>query len=109
MSYQTCPSYEQPLTKSGQTQSVWYRFFQGIYNGVAPSSESSVTLGASPFTFEFPSRGFILIRGGTVSSIQFIRAQTTLTGLTSGIFPGSQGDQLTVTYSGLPTMLFVPQ
>lgn len=109
MSYQNCPNYEQPLTKSGQTQSVWYRFFQGLYTGVAPTSEDAVKIGASPFSFVFPSRGFVIIQGGTVSAVQFTRAVTTLTGLTAGIFPGSLGDTLTVTYSGLPNMLFVPQ
>lgn len=109
MSYQSCPTYEQALVIKGQTSSVWYRFFQAVYKGTPPSSESALTVGASPFAFTAPSRGFIMLSGGTVSAVQFTRAQTTLTGQTSGIFPISQGDTLTVTYSGLPSMVFVPQ
>jgi hypothetical protein len=109
MSYQTVPTYEQPLTTGKNTNTVWYRFFQGLYNGIAPSSEVAITAGASPFIYTAPSRGFVIVRGGTVSAIQFTRASTTLTGLTAGIFPLSQGDHLTVTYSGLPALLWVPQ
>ena len=107
--YNTCPTNEQPLSVKGQTSSVWYRFLQGIFSGQPSASESSVSVGASPFSFTAPSGGFIILRGGTVSSVQFTRANTTLTGQTSGIFPLSQGDVLTVTYSGLPSMVFVPQ
>lgn len=109
MSFQTCPTYDQPLTKGGQTQSVWYRFFQGTFLGTPPAAEVTLTPGASPYAFTAPQKGFMIVRGGTVSAVQFTRSTTTLTGQTSGIFPLSQGDILTVTYTGLPTMVFVSQ
>jgi len=109
LSYQTCPTYEQPLVIKGQTSSPWYRFFQGLFQGTPPSQESTLTVGGSPFTYTAPQRGFIILSGGSVSAVQFTRAVTTLTGQTSGIFPLSQGDMLTVTYAGLPSMLWVPQ
>jgi hypothetical protein len=109
MSYQSAPSYEQPLTSKGQTSQSWYRFFQGIYLGTPPSAETVITVGISPFAYLAPAKGFMIVSGGTVSAIQFTRAQTTLTNQTSGIFPLSQGDTLTVTYSGLPSMVWVPQ
>jgi hypothetical protein len=109
MAYQTVPTYEQALHKQGQTSSVWYRFFQGSYQGVPPSAEVTVAVGGSPFMYTAPVKGFVILTGGTVTAVQFTRAQTTLTGQTSGLFPLNQGDILTVTYSGLPTMVFVPQ
>jgi hypothetical protein len=109
VSFQTCPAYEQPLTKSGSTQSVWYRFFQGLYQGTPPAAEMTVSVTASPFVYTATQKGFMIVRAGTVSAIQFTRTVTTLTGLTAGLFPLSQGDQLTVTYTGLPTLVFVPQ
>jgi hypothetical protein len=109
MSFQTCPTYEQPLSKGGNTSSVWYRFFQGVFLGTPPAAELTVAVGASPFHYSATAKGFMIVRGGTVSAIQFTRTVTTLTGQTQGIFPLSQGDILAVTYSGLPTMVWVPQ
>lgn len=104
----SCPTYEQSLAAKGQTNSVWYRFFQGLYKGTPPTSESAVSVTGSPFAFTAPSKGFMIVSGGTVSAVQLTRTVTTLTGQTSGIFPLSQGDVLTVTYSGLPTLTFFP-
>jgi hypothetical protein len=109
MSYQTAPTYDTPLTQKGQTHTAWYRFFQGVYKGTPPASESTVTLGASPYAYQAAAKGFLIIRGGTVSAAQFARSVTTLTGQTQGIFPLSQGDTLTITYSVLPTVTWVPQ
>ena len=109
MSLQTCPTYEQPIHIQGRTTSSWYRFFQGLYQGTPPSNETTIAIGGSPFAYTAPSGGFVVIRGGTVSAVQFTRSVTTLTGQTSGLFPVSQGDVLTVTYSGIPNMVFVPQ
>jgi hypothetical protein len=109
VSFQQVPTYEQSLTKSGQTSSVWYRFFQGLYQGIAPAAEVTVAVSASPFAYTFQQRGFLIVRGGTVTAVQFTRTATNLTGQTAGIFPGSQGDIVNITYSGLPTVIFVPQ
>lgn len=109
MSFLTAPTYDTPLTTKGQTHTAWYRFFQGIYKGSPPSSESTLVLGASPWSYQAPSAGFVIIRGGTVSAVQFTRSVTTLTGQTQGVFPMSQGDTITITYSVLPTATWVPQ
>jgi hypothetical protein len=107
--FQIVPTYEQPIQSGKNTSAVWYRFFQGVFLGTPPSSEITITAGASPYTYTAPAKGFLIVRGGTVSAIQFTRTVTTLTGQTAGLFPLSQGDQLTVTYSGLPTLVWVPQ
>jgi hypothetical protein len=87
---------------------VWYRFFQGLYQGTPPSAESTLVVGASPWTYTAPVKGFVILKGGTVSAVTFTRSVTTVTGQTAGIFPMNQGDMLTVTYSGLPSMVWVP-
>lgn len=109
MATQTIPTYDQDIRQGNKTSSVWYRFFQGLFNGTPPGIEATVTLGATPYTYTAPSGGFLLVRGGTVTAIQLTRSLTTLTGLTSGLFPLSQGDQLTITYTVLPTVIFYPQ
>lgn len=109
MGYLTAPTYDQPITSKGQTSSVWYRYFQGLFLGTPPAAESVLTLGASPYAYTATGKGFVIIRSGTVSAVQFTRSSTTLTGQTSGIFPLSQGDTLTITYSVLPTVTWVPQ
>jgi len=77
----------------------------------APQAQPSaaITVTASPFTYTAPFNGQVTVTGGTVSLIQIIRGGTTVaTGLTVGLFMMSRGDQLIVTYSGLPTMIFLP-
>lgn len=77
-------------------------------NGVALAA---IVVGGSPFTYTNED-GFdenIVVSGGTVSAIHFIRGGvSTLLGVTSGVFHLSPMDGLQVTYSGLPTMIKVP-
>jgi hypothetical protein len=109
LSYLTAPTYETPLTIKGQIHTAWYRWFQGTYKGTPPSSESTIAIGASPFPYQAPAKGFLIIRGGSVSAVQFTRSVTTLTGQTQGVFPLAQGDTLTITYTGGgPTLTWVP-
>lgn len=107
--YQSQPTYEQPLVVKGQNSTVWYRFFSALYQGQPSSAESGITVGISPFSYVAPTAGNMLITGGTVSAIQITRSFTTLTNLTSGLFPLSKGDTLTVTFAGLPTMTWYPK
>jgi hypothetical protein len=108
---QALPTFETSLTQGNKTSNVWYRFWQGLYQGRPPSGESSVKPTTSPFTYTTNQRGFVIVQGGTVSTIQFSRGLSTnyVTGLTGGCFPLSAGDSLIVTYTVVPTMTFVPQ
>jgi hypothetical protein len=108
MGFRQLPDYDVALSKGAQTTRSWWRWFQDQNNGLPKGAEITVAVGGSPFTFTAPSAGYIIIRGGTVSAVQLTRTVTTLTGQTSGFFPLSQGDQLTVTYSALPVLVFVP-
>ena len=102
------PTYEQPMTVGGNMSSSWRRWFHDTEVGTPPSNEVLVMPTGSPFSFQAPSRGAIIINGGTVSQVQFTRGTTHTTGQTSGMFSVSLGDILIVTYSGLPTIVFIP-
>lgn len=102
------PTYTQPLTQGQNLAQSWYRWMHDTDVGTPPSAEASVTVTTSPFVYQAPKKGFLIITGGTVSNIQFTRTGTYSTGQTQGTFPVSLGDKVTVTYSGAPTITFVP-
>lgn len=107
--YQSLPTYDQPLTIKGQTSSVWYRYLSGLFQGVPQSNESAVSVGASPYSYVAPSGGSLNISGGTVSALQLTRQGVyNLTG-TGGLYALAKGDTVTITYTGLPpTVTFFP-
>lgn len=109
--FSAIPTFDQTLTQKGVTSQVWYFFWQSLYKGNPPGAESTLTASPSPYTFVASQRGFVMLNGGIVSLVQFSRGgvQNYTTGATSGVFPLSAGDSLIVTYSGLPSMTFVPQ
>jgi len=80
--------------------------------GYNPQPVASITVGASPFTYQnldhYPED--IIISGGTVSSIAWSRDGSTYynLGLTSGVFHLEPGEYLQVTYTAAPTMTKVP-
>jgi len=104
------PSQSQPIMdmETGRMSPAWYGFFYDLTSAATPYE--AVPVGASPFTFTAVHPGAILIVGGTVSEVDLIRARETIapTGQTAGFFPMSQGDQIVVTYSGLPVMWYIP-
>lgn len=92
---------------SSQTVSMALLMAQdGLLQDPAPLAqpERAVTVGASPFTYTATFNGWMRITGGTVSNISL--ARTSSYTVTGDVFPMSKGDQITVTYSGLPTMIF---
>lgn len=105
------PDVNQPLTVSGVIASGWFRFWQGLWSGAPTGYLSAVTPSGSPFTYTAPFGGTLIVDGGSVSGIQYSRDGETFytTGQTQGMLPVSQGDQLVLTYSGAPTVTFVPR
>ena len=109
--YRAVPTYGQKLETAGNTTASWYRFFQDVDNGRAPSPESGVTVGVSPFIYHATAGGgFLIISGGTVSLIEFTRDQTKFyaTGEITGVFPMANEDSYRITYTVTPTVTFVP-
>lgn len=107
--YRGLPTYQEAVQDGKNMTSSWRRWFTGTDSGVPPSAENSIVVGPSPFTYQTTQKGFVIVTGGTVSLIQFKRVNTYSTGQTSGVFPLSFADQLIVTWTGKPTMTFVPQ
>ncbi len=101
------PSSQQPLVdKGGRITPVWQRFFNAIVSSAAPIAP--VTVGASPFSYRAGAGGTLVVTGGTVSSIALTRNLTTVSLPTSGTFLMANGDTVAITYSGLPTVTFIP-
>jgi hypothetical protein len=110
MTYRIIPTYTESLQDKGITSSAWYRWINGMHQGIPPAAEVSVIVKASPFTYVAPLAGNLIVNGGTVASIQFNRTtgKNYTTGQTSGMFNLSLGDSLIITYSVIPTLTFVP-
>lgn len=63
----------------------------------------------SVFTYTAPAAGTVVVSGGVVSVIAIVRHGTSVTtGLTDAVVPVARYDQVQVTYSGTPTMSFIP-
>lgn len=107
--YRTAPTYDQPMVIGDKTSSVYYRWFQDLDVGSPPSSETPVTVGASPFTYSPKVKGNLIVSGGTVTNVLISRSGTFYsTGATQGLFNLAANDQIQIVYSGLPTAVFLP-
>ncbi len=73
-------------------------------DSMAIEAAKSVTLGASPATYTATYRQTFHITGGTISAISLVRSGTSLPlATTTNLIELSPGDQVTVTYTVLPT------
>jgi hypothetical protein len=73
-------------------------------DSMGAQAAKSITLGASPATYTATYRQALHITGGTVSAISLARSGTSLTlAATTNLIELSAGDQVTVTYTALPT------
>lgn len=69
----------------------------------------AITPTGSVFSYTLPFNGQVAVTGGIVSAIAIVRQGTSVaTGAISGLFMGSRGDIVQVTYSSIPTMSFLP-
>jgi hypothetical protein len=105
--YRQVPVFEQPIKQGENTSSPWYRYFQAHDLGQPPGTETTITVGASPFIYQAPRKGIVIVNGGTVSAISYSRSGTFYaTGQTTGTFTLAMGDQLKVVFSGKPQVVF---
>lgn len=76
--------------------------------GTAPPQ--AVAVGASPFIFTAPDRGVVLISGGTVTSVDYIRKGLAY-GMAGagGAVPVLGSDGVRVIYTVAPTIWFIKQ
>ena len=79
---------------------------------IAPPPFVSVTVGASPFSYQAEEPGNLFISGGTVSGIELTRGPDTITVFPSTanprLVPVAVADIVTVTWSVKPTIKFIP-
>jgi hypothetical protein len=113
--FRQVPTFDLPLARKAEkdadalTTSQWYRYWQSHDAGLPPSAETVLAPKASPFTYTAPRQGYVIVNGGTVTAIAVSRSGTFYpTGLTAGSFQVSQNDQLRVTFSVIPSMVFLP-
>lgn len=109
--FNNLPNYPVPLVEQrGNTSSAWYRFFSGLFTGLAPAAEVPTVPGVSPWTYVAPVRGFLIVSGGTVSLVQFSRDGVNFYsyGVVAGPMPLNGADLIRITYTVPPTLTFVP-
>lgn len=107
---------EIPLNENGQPSILagrsWFRFFASLYNAVTGGIADDVQAltGTSPYLFQAPQKGMVLMAGGMVSAIDFTRDGVTYysLGQVAGALPLCKGDTVRVTYSVAPSLHFVP-
>jgi hypothetical protein len=108
------PAADHPLVdpQSGITNGEWLKYFQA--RAQKPPAGQPLVLTSSPFTFEANNGGTVYVIAGIVSDITLIRGNpqknftSFSTALTSGAFPLERFDQIQITYSSPPTVVFMP-
>lgn len=111
--FQMVRSQSPLMGQQGMAAKDWYVFFYNLYNAVTqglPQPVETLTLGASPFTYQAVIRGQLNVAGGTVSAISLSRDGTTFftAGITSGFVQMDAGDFARVTYSVAPVLTYFP-
>jgi hypothetical protein len=106
------PTYTQPLMTGQNLSASWYRWISDTETGAPPAAEAVIAVGASPFAYQAPKRGIVIITaaaGATITLITYTRTagSSYSTGQLAGTFPVSLGDTITVTYTGDPTKISV--
>jgi hypothetical protein len=75
----------------------------------APPNFMAQTVSGSPFSFTATEPGMIAISGGTVIAVTLTRGATVINlGATPKLIPVAIADTVTITYSVLPTISFIP-
>ena len=95
-------------TESGKWSDTWYRFLVRLAQLSAEQPFHTLSVGASPFTYTARSIGHIFVTGGTVSAISLVRSGDALAVPSDTFIPVAANDMVTVTYSVLPDMTFIP-
>lgn len=97
----------QQLAQISQDPQV-IKFFESLMRGL-PIEPAVVTVGASPFTYLAEVDGLLIIEGGTVSQVDYVRNTTSVnTGVVAGALPILSADAITITYAVAPTLTFLP-
>jgi hypothetical protein len=93
---------------SGAPDETWYQFFVRLAQLSAERPFAPVSLGVSPFVYTAFTIGHVILQGGTVSGIILGRSGVTINCPGNVFIPVAANDTVTITYSVLPTMTFIP-
>lgn len=94
--------------RSGSWLSFWYQWAVRISQLSAERPIAAIAVGVSPFVYTSSTIGHLLVSGGTVSSIVLDRSGVDVACTKDVFIPMAANDTVTVTYSVLPTVTFVP-
>lgn len=102
------PSSQQPIAdpSTGMVTTFWQRFFNALVS--APGPIVSVTVDPSPFMYTAGAPGTLVISGGTISAVDLSRNTASISLGTSRSISMANGDGVTITYSVMPTVSFIP-
>jgi len=102
------PSNTLPLSGTEIIASIWYQFFVRLSQLSAERPIATIAVGTSPFVYTAFTIGNVFISGGMVSDIELTRSGVSLACPENVFIPVAANDTVTITYTGLPTMTFVP-
>ena len=108
INYTIPPRNIPPIDPNGEWNFAWYQYLKFLQPGEG-SPETSVTVTASPFAYTTTDDGFIVIVGGTVSSVTIDRDKGAHAIQTSGAIPVGKGDVVTITYTSAPSVYMYPE
>lgn len=94
------------VNKAGKILQPFISYLQQFT--IPPSNILAVIVGTSPFSYQAKEPGNVFVTGGVVSAIHLIRGAIDLNVTGQKIIPVGILDIVIVTYSGLPTIRFIP-
>ncbi len=94
------------VDKAGKVIKPWIQYLQQFTQ--APPAIMTITVSASPFSYTAKEPGYVSVAGGVVSAIALTRNTVVIDMTGVKLIPVSINDIVTVTYTGLPTMKFIP-
>jgi len=99
-------SRDQIATITTDPQAI--KFIESLQTGPLEDADV-VTVGVSPYTYLAERDGTLVVQGGTVSQIAYVRNTGSINlGITAGPIPLLMADAITITYTVLPTVSFLP-
>lgn len=98
------------VNQAGTIVQPWIAYLQQFT--IAPPAFLDITVSGSPFAYEAKEPGNLFISGGTVSNISLTRGADTIIVAPSTanprMIPVAVNDTVTVTYTVIPTIKFIP-
>ncbi len=94
------------VSKLNRIISPWLQFLQQFTQ--APPEFLNVIPDGSPFGYTAVEPGVVAITGGTISAITLTRGVDTINVTGTKLIPVSIADTVEVTYSVLPSFIFIP-